>query len=428
MLAHLLPALPADCQPCLLDSADGSGPSFLGLWPRTVVWASGGRCVREEGGAAVDVPAPDPFAFLQAELDRHGGRAMGWLGYDLGRWVEPYPARLAADLPLPDLWFALFDQVAVLERGALRTADAALRRLWQRSTPGPVAAPPATRFTSAFTRAEYHAAVRTVLQHVRDGNLFQANLSQPFSGPLPLPPRQLFARGAHITPAPFAAYLEPDPEHAVLSFSPEEFLRIDGGVVRTQPIKGTRPRHDAPDLDQRSADELRHSAKDLAELTMIVDLLRNDLGKVARFGSVAVGPFPELATFAQVHHLYATVTAQQRPDVSVVDVVRAAFPGGSITGAPKPRAMQVIEELERVRRGVYTGAIGWLDASGAAHLNVAIRTLLVAGGQARFSVGGGIVAASTPAGEFDETLIKARGLAATLGAQLVDASGAPLSA
>jgi para-aminobenzoate synthetase component 1 len=441
MLARLLPALSADARPCLLASPEGR--TVLGVRPRRVLAARHGHCTVEERGAIVRESDEDPFAFLgrevgraAAESPRRGspwpacGGFAGYFGYDLGRGLERIPELLADDLPMPDLWFALFDDLIVQDGRALHLPAgvevggafaAAAAGSWPEPWP---ATHPGTQLVSPFTRAGYHAAVERILAHIRAGDLFQANLTQPFAGPCRAGPRELFVHLAEVSPAPFAAYLELDPGGAaVLSASPEEFLRIEGDRVLTRPIKGTRPRgHDAV-TDERLARELLRSEKDRAELTMIVDLLRNDLGKVSVPGSVRVAAFPEHLRFAQVHHLAGTVVARLRPGVTAVEAVRAAFPGGSITGAPKLRAMQVLEGLERVRRGVYCGAIGWLALDGSARLNVAIRTVVVAGGRCRFSVGGGIVAQSVPELEYEETLAKARGIAVALRARLVAADG-----
>ncbi|MBY0396444.1 MAG: anthranilate synthase component I family protein, partial [Thermoleophilia bacterium] len=215
-------------------------------------------------------------------------------------------------------------------------------------------------------------------------------------------------------PAPFAAYLAWE-DRAVVSASPEWFYQTRGDRIVTRPIKGTRPRGATPDEDARLAAELAASPKDRAELTMIVDLERNDLGRVSRYGTVTVTEALTVESFAQVHHLVATVEGRLRPGVGPVDVVRAVFPGGSITGAPKIRAMEIIDELEPNRRGVYTGAIGYFGRGGISAFNIAIRTMVVEGGTARYQVGGGIVADSDPLAEYHETLHKGRGLREVLG-------------
>ena len=259
-------------------------------------------------------------------------------------------------------------------------------------------------------QADYEARVAAVVEHICNGDIFQANLTQPFTALFDGDPRALFWRLCEQSPAPFAAYIEDGCGSSVLSSSPEEFLQRDGNRLRTRPIKGTRPRSHDSEEDARLLAELLASEKDQAELAMIVDLLRNDLGKVAEVGTVEVGPFPEHASFAQVHHLFATVTAKLRADVSTVDLLRATFPGGSITGCPKLRCLEIIESLEVTRRGVYTGSIGWFGPGDAMHLNIAIRTLIYRDGRVRGNAGGGITALSDPHLEWRESLHKMAGI------------------
>ena len=231
----------------------------------------------------------------------------------------------------------------------------------------------------------------------------------------PAPPALAVYRSLReIAPAPFLAYASL-PDGGIASSSPERFFRVRGDLIETWPIKGTRPRGSTPDEDARLAQELRASAKDRAENVMIVDLERNDLGRVCGIGSVRVPSLCEVTSHSTVHHLASRVEGRLRGDASPADVIRALFPGGSITGAPKIRAVEIIDELEPVRRGVYTGAIGYWDASGDCDWNIAIRTISVVRGTAYFHAGGGIVADSTPEGEYEETLVKATGMMRALG-------------
>ncbi len=341
------------------------------------------------------------FERLRAFLVRHAARcSAGWLGYDLRDDVEPVARAIADDFETPVLSF---------------TAYADEQRWRDVAVAPPPAVPVATGLRAHCTRAEYEARVATVVEHIRAGDIFQANLTQPFSARFDGDPRALFWRLCAVSPAPFAAYIEGAGGTCVLSSSPEEFLHVEGRHVRTRPIKGTRPRGRSAAQDTLLSAELLGSAKDRAELAMIVDLLRNDLGKVAETGSVRVGPFPELATHAQVHHLFAAVQATLREDVDLVGLLQATFPGGSITGAPKLRCMQILEQLEWARRGVYTGAIGTIGPGPALHLNVAIRTIVYRDGWLRFNVGGGVTARSDPAAEYDESMHKAAGILAALG-------------
>jgi para-aminobenzoate synthetase component I len=267
---------------------------------------------------------------------------------------------------------------------------------------------------STFTHRGYLDAVAKVREYIVAGDIFQANLSQRFQAPLQEPPFELYRRLRRRNPAPFAAYLGFD-EVTVLSASPERFLRLDHDrQVETRPIKGTRPRGLVPMHDAALGRALAESEKDRAENVMIVDLLRNDLSRVCRPGTVRVPELFALEQHPTVHHLVSTVVGELEPPADAVELVRAAFPGGSITGAPKVRAMEIIAELEPTRRGVYCGSIGYLSASGAMDTSIVIRTFVAAGGELYFQAGGGIVADSDPELEYRETLDKAAGLVETL--------------
>lgn len=330
--------------------------------------------------------------FLAANPDR---RVVGWLGYDLGLDVEAWPLRIPDDFAVPVLHVAAYDRVRELPPQPVPPAPAV-------AAAGPLLA--------HVTQRDYERRVAAVVEHIRAGDLFQANLTQPFTAEWEGDPRALFWRLCAESPAPFCAYVEDGRGTAVLSSSPEEFLWRDGDLVRTRPIKGTRPRSADPAEDRRLLAELLASEKDIAELAMIVDLMRNDLGKVARTGTVEVGPFPEHDSFAQVHHLFATVTARLPHGARSIDLLRATFPGGSITGCPKLRCLEILEQLEATRRGVYTGAIGSFGPGDAMHLSIAIRTLVYRGGRLRGNAGGGITALSDPRAEWQESLDKMAGL------------------
>jgi para-aminobenzoate synthetase component 1 len=265
---------------------------------------------------------------------------------------------------------------------------------------------------SDWTKAEYIAAVERTKEYIRAGDIFQANITQRFSTTLhpqwtkPGRIADLWDRCVAMSPAPFSALIE-TPEWSVLSTSPERFLLVEpDGRVETRPIKGTRPRGKTAKEDAAQMSELLASAKDRAELAMIVDLERNDLGRVCKFGSVKVAQHAALESYSNVHHLVSTVEGRLRDGCDVVDLLAAAFPGGSITGAPKIRAMEIIDELEACSRGVYTGAIGYISNHGRADFNIAIRTLVVEGDRAHYHVGGGITEGSDPEAEYEETLTK----------------------
>jgi aminodeoxychorismate synthase component I len=264
-------------------------------------------------------------------------------------------------------------------------------------------------FTPLASRGKFTSGVTRIKEWIAAGHIYQANLSQAFAATASGDLFGLYEALRDASPAPMAAYLKLDGRE-ILSSSPETFLKISGCGIETRPIKGTRPRFADPDEDRRSAYELQTSAKEIAELVMITDLLRNDLGQVCEFGSVEVTEMLQLETLAQVHHLVSTVTGTLRPETDALAALAACFPGGSITGAPKKRAMEIIRELEQAPRGVYCGAIGWLGYNGESSLSIAIRTLVRTGNELVYQVGAGIVADSDPDKEYEETLHKAAGI------------------
>jgi para-aminobenzoate synthetase component 1 len=263
-----------------------------------------------------------------------------------------------------------------------------------------------TPVSSNMDQMDYARAFNRVQDYIRAGDCYQVNLAQRFSAQAEGDPWAAYCALRDISPAPFAAYLNM-PQVQVLSASPECFLRVHDGVVETRPIKGTRPRSTDAAQDQANAEELCASLKDRAENLMIVDLLRNDIGKSCATGSVKVEKLLELESFANVHHLVSTISGQLAPGHGAVDLLRGCFPGGSITGAPKLRAMEIIEELEPHRRGVYCGAIGYIGFDGNMDTSIAIRTAVYSHGELRFWAGGGIVADSEMDKEYRETLDKA---------------------
>ena len=267
--------------------------------------------------------------------------------------------------------------------------------------------------TSNFTRAEFLDRLAAVQRYIRAGDIYQVNLAQRLSAACPWTGWELFERLAAVSPAPFSAFLD-CADFQVASSSPEMFLRLSGSHIQTRPIKGTRPRDHDPNRDAQFTYELQTSPKEMAELVMITDLLRNDLGRVCEYGSVQVPELVRLERYPQVQHLVSTVEGRLRPEVTHFAALAACFPGGSITGAPKIRAMEIIDELEPVARGPYTGCHGYLGFNRESQLAITIRTAVCKPGRAWFHAGAGIVADSIPAAEYDETLAKARGFVAAL--------------
>jgi para-aminobenzoate synthetase component 1 len=425
--------------------------SILASDPRWTVTAYAGDVVvdgvcgprRLQGGALTSFAAlveTEPRIHAPQGLPFAGG-AIGYLGFELGREVERLPANTTDDTGVPELAFGWYDAALVWdhaeERGWLAgrpDAVAALRAHLEAA--GDAADPPDQRaagcvahdavLRSNMTYEQYEAAVDRARAYIAAGDIYQVNLAQRFSIPLSAEGFEVYRRLRAASPAPFAAYLDLRGTFSaveVLSSSPERFLLADAGRLETRPIKGTRPRGRDPEADDRLADELRASRKDLAEHVMIVDLERNDLGRVAQPGSVRVPRFASLESYRHVHHLVSVVEAERRPEVGLEALLRATFPGGSISGAPKVRALEIIDELEPHVRGVYCGAVGYVSASGRVDLNIAIRTITLVDGVARFHVGGAIVDDSRPASEYAETLDKARGMARALGVALPDEPG-----
>ncbi len=376
-------------------------------------------------------PGGDPLAAARALLAPHHQAALaglppfqggiaGYVAYDGGAVLGLYDWVIAWDHVQKRAWIISTGSAEGGEQRR-RTADeqARARLEWvseRLARPGrPIAAlrrppPPSAPLESNFTRAEYEAAVTRIRDYIAAGDVYQVNLAQRFEVAVTEGAFDLYARLRALNPAPFGAYLSLG-DVAVASISPERFVQLDpSGVVEARPIKGTRPRGVTADDDGALAAALLASAKDRAENVMIVDLLRNDLGKVCRPGTVLVPELCALESHPTVHHLVSTITGQLRDDADAFDLLRAAFPGGSVTGAPKIRAMQIIAELERAPRGVYCGAIGYISASGAMDMNIAIRTVVLQGGAASFHTGAGIVWDSDPAAEYDETLAKARAM------------------
>jgi aminodeoxychorismate synthase component I len=315
------------------------------------------------------------------------GRWIGYLSYDFGRVFETLPAKAADDLNLPLFVFTYCRPAADRPAGADADYGASGEGL-----------------SSDFTRGEYEAAVGRVMDFISAGDVFQVNLAQRFTAGLKRHPAEIYQRLVRESPAPFGAYLGYE-DFAVVSNSPELFFRVtpDRQIV-TRPIKGTRPAQ--PGMEA----ELRDSVKDQAELNMIVDLERNDLGRICRVGSVRVAEARAIEAHPTVYHGVATIEGMLREEIGFVDLLGAMFPGGSVTGAPRIRAMEIIDELEPVRRGPYCGAIGYLDSAGNMEFNVAIRTMIAKAGRIHIPVGGGIVADSDPAAEYEETLVKAEAM------------------
>ncbi len=422
-----------------LDSVDGQYPelgrySVLATRPRSVIEARG-RGITIRSGRSERHLRSDPFDALaawHASFGQHpssalpfAGGAIGYLGYELGGHVECLPTPRPGGLGLPDLWFGYYDSALVIDHAEQRTWQVALEGASAESLHEAVAFPGAVSESSgrriregilreSLTADAYHRAVERALEYIAAGDIFQVNLARRLDFELDTRGGAPFRRLRRFNGGPFTACLDLGDERWIWSTSPERFLATDGRRVETRPIKGTVPREADAAADARARERLLASAKDAAELTMIVDLERNDLGRVCEYGSIRVETARRLESFPTVHHLEAQVTGFLRAEVGLAELLRATFPGGSITGAPKVRAMEIIHELEPVPREAYTGAIGYLGADGRLDLNIAIRTVMASRGHGAFHVGSGIVADSDPESEWSETEAKGRGLARAL--------------
>lgn len=343
------------------------------------------------------------------------GGALGLFGYDLGRRFERLPVQAAADIAVPDMAVGIYDwallrNVATGDWQLVHWGDEAglaNRLAWleqQQAKPAPAFALQGA-WQSNMSRAEYGEKFARIQEYLAAGDCYQINLTQRFSAPYQGDEWQAYCLLATANKAPFSAFIRM-PESALLSLSPERFLLLDGRHIETKPIKGTRPRHPDPAIDRQVALELAQADKDRSENLMIVDLLRNDIGRVSRPGSVSVPHLFAVESFPAVHHLVSTIHGELDARWQGVDLLRACFPGGSITGAPKIRAMEIIEELEPQRRNAYCGSIGYLSQHGRMDTSICIRTLIAEAGRLHCWAGGGIIADSDADSEYQETYDK----------------------
>lgn len=460
-----LPALLAELSvwPGFFVLGDPSGPVtettrwlYFGADPHELLTTKGTRCTWHRGTAVLEETQDNPMDLLAVwlagrQVQRPAGRRrpflsgwVGWLGHDLAWHTEPHlgshlaPMRAPDDLGQPDLVLGLYATVWAWDRRAKQLSvfidedlvdppvtrhrqacEALVRRaVASGATPGPAALAVEMAMPN-ISRRDYIAAVERIREYIRAGDVYEVNLTHRFSCPFRGDPLGLWWELAQRHPMPRAALLEAR-RVWLIGNSPETLITVTGDRLVTCPIKGTAPRGETPSQDALLASELTRSEKDRAEHLMIVDLARNDLGRVAVPGSVAVRELARLVTHPTLHHLVSTIEATRRPDATTADVLRALLPGGSVTGAPKARAIEIIDELEPARRGPFFGAVGWIDRSGDAALALAIRTGLVRGERFDLAVGGAIVADSDPLAERAEARLKA---AAFLGAANLAGTG-----
>lgn len=382
----------------------------------------------------------NPLDYLKEELKKYQvenntnlpfiGGAVGYLSYDLGNYIEKLPRTAVDDTNVYDLYFGLYDHVIVIDhlenKTYIATPDIDIEKevkvidkientinnatkngvdsiCYEERVVEPI------KLSSNFTKNEFKQSVERVREYIKQGDIYQANLTQRFRGKTNLSSYELYRDLRRFSPAPFGAFLNFDNIH-ILSNSPERFIKCVGKKIETRPIKGTRPRGKNKEEDLRLQEELRNSEKDRAELLMIVDLERNDIGRISKIGTVKVPELFVIEPYANVNHLVSTVVGTLEDDKDAIDVIKATFPGGSITGAPKIRAMQIIDELEPTQRNVYTGSIGYIGFNGDMDLNIAIRTIIKKECDVYFQVGGGMTWDSNPEDEYQETLDKAKSM------------------
>ena len=430
----------------LLESVEGGEKwgrfSLLGSRPSLVFIARGERCEIHRDGQVTPLqghPLEELGALLRGHqavplpgLPRFCGGAVGYFGYDAVRWFERVPSIAADELHFPDAVFLFGDVVSVFDnlthtmkvvthaRGgddADKAYDAAVARLnaeverlrKPQSWIEPPAWGEASEPQSSVSRERYMAAVETAKEHIRAGDIFQVVLSHRMSADVSQPPFEGYRALRVTNPSPYMYYLQLG-EIAIVGSSPEVLVRRTDGTIEVRPIAGTRPRGPSADEDRRLEEELRADEKERAEHVMLVDLGRNDIGRVTEYGSVETNEYMIVERYSQVMHLVSNVRGRVRGDLAPLDVVRATFPAGTVSGAPKVRAMEIIENLEPVRRGIYAGAVGHFDYHGNLDLAIAIRTLVYAHGRAYWGVGAGIVADSDPQREWEETMNKGRAL------------------
>jgi para-aminobenzoate synthetase component I len=415
--------------------------SIMGSNPRIIVRSKNGVTEVIERGQRRTF-AGNPLTVLSNVIDKFGqcvnkgfednlpftGGAVGYFSYDLNRQIEKIPDIALDDQQVPNLYFGFYDNALVVDHQDKRSYavcyspyDSAMiqRELIRKIKVLVEKASMKRRFIvpeeqffelkSNFTKHEYIKAIEKAKEYISAGDIFQVNISQRYEFKAATDHYYLYLKLREFNPAPFSAFMRFD-ELSIISSSPERFVMVDDKYIETRPIKGTRPRHYNGIIDDKLAAELLNSEKDMSEHVMIVDVKRNDLGKICENGSISVPDLMVLEKYKKVHHLVSTVKGRLRDGVKCSDIIEASFPGGSITGAPKIRAMEIIEELEPQRRNIYCGSLGYVSTNGRMDTNIAIRTMTAIKDRCYMQVGGGIVADSDPEAEYEETLHKGRAL------------------
>ncbi|MBK4744015.1 MULTISPECIES: aminodeoxychorismate synthase component I [Bacillus] len=421
-------------QHILLESGRGGRYNIVGLNPVAVIRGKDETLHISESGKET-IKRGNPLDLMQEYMEQwktdynpeyppFQGGAIGYFSYDCIRYIEKLPSLAEDDINIPDIFFLLFDDVFVYDQkeqvlwvithyvDKYEEAKERLnewKSLWMTEAPEvtvPFESPEKKSEAVAFTEAGFMKAVECIQEYIGAGDVFQVNLSTRQERTLQTHPLEIYTSLREINPSPYMGYLELG-DFQIVSGSPELLIKKQGTEVSTRPIAGTRSRGADEQEDEELARELIENEKERAEHVMLVDLERNDLGRVCKYGTVEVDEFMVIEKYSHVMHIVSNVRGEVKEDKDAFDLVKAVFPGGTITGAPKIRTMEIIEELEPVRRGIYTGSIGWIGYSGDTELNIVIRTLLAKDGKAHVQAGAGIVIDSNPENEYKESLKKA---------------------
>ena len=405
------------------SGSENSRYSFLGTFHNSIIKGSSNRDLLKQLQSVLNNFKSEGIDYLP----HFWGGAVGYFSYDIARHFEKIPTIAVDDLNIPEIYIGFTDEVIVFDHDekilkiiiclkrddnygyGVERLNKLVSAITSRQSPVISHQMTARNLKSNMTKSKFTNMVKRAKEYIREGDIFQANLSQRFEAEFEGDPWEFYKRLNEINPSPFGGYINFD-DMSIVSASPERLIKINGKYIETRPIAGTRPRGRSSQNDIALSKELLLNEKERAEHIMLVDLERNDLGRVCKYGTVKVDELMTLESYSHVWHIVSKVVGELKDDVKFIDILRACFPGGTITGCPKVRCMEIIEELEPVRRGIYTGSMGYIGYDGRIDLNIIIRSALVKNGKIYFYAGAGIVADSNPEKEYEETLFKAEAI------------------
>ena len=405
------------------SGSENSRYSFLGTFHNSIIKGSSNRDLLKQLQSILNNFKSEGIDYLP----HFWGGAVGYFSYDVARHFEKIPTIAVDDLNIPEIYIRFTDEVIVFDHDekilkiiiclkrddnygyGVERLNKLVSAITSRQSPVTSHQMTARNLKSNMTKSKFTNMVKRAKEYIREGDIFQANLSQRFEAEFEGDPWEFYKRLNEINPSPFGGYINFD-DMSIVSASPERLIKINGKYIETRPIAGTRPRGKSSQNDIALSKELLLNEKERAEHIMLVDLERNDLGRVCKYGTVKVDELMTLESYSHVWHIVSKVVGELKDDVKFIDILRACFPGGTITGCPKVRCMEIIEELEPVRRGIYTGSMGYIGYDGRIDLNIIIRSALVKNGKIYFYAGAGIVADSDPEREYEETLFKAEAI------------------